>query len=135
MSSTGRQFASTSLNRWGFALTALFMTSTRTTKTTDHTCPTCGKSYKSANGLRTHGRTHRDAAPVPTVAPEAPATPPGRATAAPTDGTMACTGPCGETKPITKFPTYSTKDGSVARRTVCRACRDAARKPRGTTAA
>jgi hypothetical protein len=43
--------------------------------------------------------------------------------AASKDGEMTCTGPCGETKPVTKFPT--TNGG--ARSTECRACRDARR--------
>lgn len=42
--------------------------------------------------------------------------------------TRTCEGECGETKPITKFPTTSkNKDGEMGRGKVCRACRDAAR--------
>ncbi len=52
-----------------------------------------------------------------------------RAEAAASGQTRTCAGECGETKPITKFPTTSAnKDGVMGRGTVCRACRDAARK-------
>lgn len=37
------------------------------------------------------------------------------------DGTITCTGPCGETKPANKFPTVK---GGIGRESRCRACRD-----------
>lgn len=38
------------------------------------------------------------------------------------DGTITCTGPCGEAKPAKKFPTAR---GAIGRLSECRACRDA----------
>ena len=38
------------------------------------------------------------------------------------DGDMTCTGTCGETLPVTRFPTIRTKDGSYVRRDECRSC-------------
>lgn len=37
------------------------------------------------------------------------------------DGTITCTGPCGETKPANKFPTVK---GGIGRESRCRTCRD-----------
>lgn len=39
------------------------------------------------------------------------------------DGTITCAGPCGETKPVKKFPTVK---GGIGRANTCRECRDAA---------
>lgn len=46
------------------------------------------------------------------------------------DGTLTitCVGPCGQTMPVTKFPTL--KGGNARRGTTCRACEKAAREAR-----
>lgn len=38
------------------------------------------------------------------------------------DGTITCTGTCGETLPETKFPTMRNAEGEYVRRDECRAC-------------
>ena len=44
-------------------------------------------------------------------------------------GEQKCAGQCGETKPMTSFPTTGRRaDGSMGRGKICRACRDAGRK-------
>lgn len=70
---------------------------------------------------RDGGRSRDPSIPKP---PSVPRTPLHEQLARPNDdGTIDCAGPCGETKPVKKFPTAR---GGIGRLSVCRACRDAA---------
>lgn len=52
---------------------------------------------------------------------------------APVEGARSCVGQCGETLPMTKFPTRRTAEGSYVRCDECRACKAARRKPRSAS--
>ena len=65
----------------------------------------------------------RKAAGKATPTASAEATPKPAKTVVPAGDTITCVGACGETKPVSKFPTITGKPG--VRGTTCRACRDA----------
>lgn len=78
-----------------------------------------GEDYRRAHVRRVNGSTmRRSSAPRPDPAP---------VVLQPTETTdglvITCQGPCGETKPATKFPTRS--GNRPGREGICRACRDA----------